>query len=51
MFKLQVKFPGEDWAPTVYPARDKIAAEKLLSEYNKLWGHVYSYRLIDVTNG
>lgn len=48
MFKLQVKFPNEPWADTVYPPRDQFAAELLEAEYTKLWGHVYQYRLVKV---
>lgn len=48
MFKLQVKFPGEEWAPCVWPARDRIAAEVLLKSYQKHWKQ-YEYRLVEVT--
>ena len=48
MFKLQVKFPNEPWADTVWPARDQFAAERLEARYNKLWGHMYQYRTVKV---
>ena len=47
MFKLQVKFPGEAWAPTVFTPRDKVAAEALLKRYQKLWT-CYEYRIVPV---
>lgn len=47
MFKLQAKFPREDWHNTKWPARDRIAAEKLLKFYLTHWTQ-YQYRLVEV---
>ena len=50
MFKLQLQWnKSGEWIDTVYAPTEYATAFFRWRQYQELWGHVHTYRLLDVT--